>query len=823
MIKLHEIYKNNVLNNFNYNFNNTGLYYITGKSGSGKTTLLNLIGLLDIPDKGNIIINNHDISKLNSNEKAMFINENIGFIFQDFNLIDNLNIKDNILLTTKKYNEKEFDELINSLDIKEIINKMPDEISGGEKQRVAIARAIIKNPKIILADEPTGNLDTENEKKIINILEKISENYLVIVVKHDINPKNKNTINLEKKDKYINTIIEKKNLINFNKNTNNVIPLNIKNKLLKNMVFNNKFKFMFSILSISISILMFVVLQTIATYDSNDNIIKLAQKYHTNYFEIDKLCKIKSIFKAYPEESDKFFLEKEYGLELYNIYKLNKDIYFNDIFDFDQKNTNFYYINPETKFVSSENNVIEEKIIGTYPINENEIIISNYFANYMIDNGICNKDGCFYPKNYNELINQNIILSKQFEVKITGIIDYEIKKYIKIKNYTNDDYIDDNKTVEVFHSFIKNEYNKIYVTPNFIKYINQNMQSNLKKNVFIKTKIDREEYIPFAKLNKEVRYYDGIEWKETTKMNSDEIILSIQSLSALTNNNNYINALNEYLKNYPENLWKSKEEEFLVKNFDINKYVGKQLQITIYSNVPTTNYINQNTNKKIYKNVKIIGVSAETLTSSDNDTFGYLSNNIIDIYVSDYAILDGFLSKDMNKFKQTLLEVSKNNEYQITTPYVPYVREYSNRINTFYNNFKIINYIILVLSIIIMINYFYSELNEFKKAIGILLSQGVSRKEIYKLHMFKLIILSILLIVINILLYAIISNSFIIPIFGNNPFIKNPFILNTKIIVLIISIVTITTFSIQIILLKIIFKKPIIDIIYDRSKYDRIK
>lgn len=177
----------------------------------------------------------------------------------------------------------------------------------------------------------------------------------------------------------------------------------------------------------------------------------------------------------------------------------------------------------------------------------------------------------------------------------------------------------------------------------------------------------------------------------------------------------------------------------------------------------------------------------------------------------------------MNKFKQTLLEVSKNNEYQITTPYVPYVREYSNRINTFYNNFKIINYIILVLSIIIMINYFYSELNEFKKAIGILLSQGVSRKEIYKLHMFKLIILSILLIIINILLYAIISNSFIIPIFGNNPFIKNPFILNTKIIVLIISIVTITTFSIQIILLKIIFKKPIIDIIYDRSKYDRIK
>ena len=152
-----------------------------------------MIKLIASDMDGTLLGNNHDISKLNSNEKAMFINENIGFIFQDFNLIDNLNIKDNILLTTKKYNEKEFDELINSLDIKEIINKMPDEISGGEKQRVAIARAIIKNPKIILADEPTGNLDTENEKKIINILEKISENYLVIVVKHDINPKNKNT------------------------------------------------------------------------------------------------------------------------------------------------------------------------------------------------------------------------------------------------------------------------------------------------------------------------------------------------------------------------------------------------------------------------------------------------------------------------------------------------------------------------------------------------------------------------------------------------------------------------------------------------------
>lgn len=181
------------LDNFSYSFLNRGLVGIYGDSGCGKTTLLNLIGGIDTLTSGDILIDNKSLTKFKNKELDAYRNQEIGFIFQDDNLIGNLNVFENVslALSLRKINSKKRKELV-SESLKEVgildkEKKYPSELSGGEKQRVTIARALIKKPRIILADEPTGSLDKENSFEIMKILKELSKKYLVIVVSHDEN------------------------------------------------------------------------------------------------------------------------------------------------------------------------------------------------------------------------------------------------------------------------------------------------------------------------------------------------------------------------------------------------------------------------------------------------------------------------------------------------------------------------------------------------------------------------------------------------------------------------------------------------------------
>ncbi len=179
-----------VFEDYEQNFEYGKFYGIMGHSGCGKSTLIKLIGMLDTLDTGNIYIENENISSLNDVQKSIIRNKKIGFIFQDFLLDDNLNVFDNILLPTLlngNLKEKRIDvlNLAQKYKIDKRLKHFPKELSGGEQQRVAIARALINNPSIILADEPTGNLDKKNEDIILNDLKELSkENKCVIVVSH---------------------------------------------------------------------------------------------------------------------------------------------------------------------------------------------------------------------------------------------------------------------------------------------------------------------------------------------------------------------------------------------------------------------------------------------------------------------------------------------------------------------------------------------------------------------------------------------------------------------------------------------------------------
>ena len=163
---------------------------IVGESGSGKSTLLNMIGALDTPTSGKVIISGKEIFSMNDRKLTIFRRRNIGFIFQAFNLIPELTVEQNIvfpvLLDYQKPDRKYLEELLSVLNLKERRRHLPSQLSGGQQQRVAIGRALITRPSLILADEPTGNLDTANSREVIALLKEASRKYeqTIVMITH---------------------------------------------------------------------------------------------------------------------------------------------------------------------------------------------------------------------------------------------------------------------------------------------------------------------------------------------------------------------------------------------------------------------------------------------------------------------------------------------------------------------------------------------------------------------------------------------------------------------------------------------------------------
>ncbi|WP_305133065.1 ABC transporter ATP-binding protein [Thomasclavelia cocleata] len=181
------------INNISFTVEKGEFVGIMGASGSGKSTLLNVISTIDRVTAGHIIVNGEDITKLKGNKLNKFRREELGFIFQDFNLLDTLTAYENIALalTIQKVNAREIDKRVNAiaekLGIKEILKKYPYQVSGGQKQRIASARAIITNPKMVLADEPTGALDSKSARQLLENFELLNQKMsaTILMVTHD--------------------------------------------------------------------------------------------------------------------------------------------------------------------------------------------------------------------------------------------------------------------------------------------------------------------------------------------------------------------------------------------------------------------------------------------------------------------------------------------------------------------------------------------------------------------------------------------------------------------------------------------------------------
>lgn len=179
------------VNNVNIQIKQGEFVAIIGKSGSGKSTLLHMLGGLDTPTKGNVVLSGKDMYQMNEDKLAVFRRRKIGFIFQAFNLVSSINVLENIVLPLgldgRKVDEAYVNDIISTLGIENRIHNLPNTLSGGQQQRVAIARALVARPEILFADEPTGNLDSKTSDEVIALLKMTAKKYgqTIVMITHD--------------------------------------------------------------------------------------------------------------------------------------------------------------------------------------------------------------------------------------------------------------------------------------------------------------------------------------------------------------------------------------------------------------------------------------------------------------------------------------------------------------------------------------------------------------------------------------------------------------------------------------------------------------
>ena len=628
MLKIQNInksYKNNlVLKNINLDFKTTGMYFILGPSGSGKSTLLNLIGGLDKPTNGHIQIDNEDLTNYKNKELDKYHLNTISFIFQDYNLISYMTVQDNIKLSHNKLDDTKIKEVLIKLNIYEKKNELVKNLSGGEQQRVAIARAILKNSDIILCDEPTGALDRDNGKRVMDILKELSKNRLVIIVSHDINLANTYA------DKIINILdgetIYQKEIDNqvFNNRNNKKIKKNYLFKLaLKNLLLNKKRTILTSLASsIGITCLLLVSFLSIGF---NKEINELEK-------DIVKLFPItinNKVYEEVPNESinkDEISIKEEDKYLYQNIITKDYINYINKIKEIKSITYNYDILLP---LITDSYNYLNSSYLKAIPnkdyIKENYDLLSGRI-----------------PSNSHELL---LVVDQNNQISSNITNSFNIKNNInilnrKIKIILNDNYYQKNNNYLIEDSDLKNMYEKDNIELTIVGIIKEK-EETYNTNFLL---IDKDLYQEIININKESSVVKSIlEDKVIIPNNnlSKEELLSFLGYNTLPNQINIyvdnlknkdlvLDSLDEYNKKENKIIYDDSMQETIsiVKDFT-NIVTIILLLFSLISLVVSSLMISILTNTRILERVKEIGILRSLGLSKKNINSIFNKENII--------------------------------------------------------------------------------------------------------------------------------------------------------------------------------------------------
>jgi len=755
------------LKGINLQFEENGLVFILGKSGSGKSTLLNILGGLDKYTSGELIVNGKSSKNFSNSDWDAYRNTYMGFVFQEFNLIDNYTVYQNIKLSLELQNVKPTKEevlkVLDKVGLKDVLKRKPNELSGGQKQRIAIARALIKNSEIILADEPTGNLDSATSKQIFDLLKELSKEKLVIVVTHDS----------ESAKKYADRIIsisdglivsDSKKVISKNQKKFKLIKAKLPMRYSLRMGFENlfhkKIKLLISIILITLCLTCLGIMFSATTFDMVEEHINTLQKnkeYEISVSNYEKYQDMEALMKrSLSEEVYTEFVtlrktkelndsiikeaEEKTGLNWYKeniIYQNSTQVY---IKLSNSSQTLYYSEFLLPTFIETNENDVIDNLLGSMPKASDEIVISSYIADNIIKNGIYlkkenNISPIYKPNSYEQIIKESKYI--QIEnlnkaVKIVGIIEFDLENYEELKTITWDEYMESLEYDTIYNEFVNSKtYNRIYVNNDFID------NQDLKENNILKdtTKLQYNGNISVIEqasyLINDLEYYDGNKIVKNKDITDNEVIIDLNVLNDITNGD-YQKKLEDYINN---NYF---SEYYSVENFS-KEYIKN--------------------NKIIGSNIKS-GITKEKIVKSlDN----YVDYKIKGIVLNESLINQIYLSKNIlinnlpkSVSSTSMFTVAKTPEemrsvfsiYPIDKSYTISTTKYSDSLiecTTYIYMIELVgkygSVFFLVLSLLIIINFISTSISYRKKEIGILRALGCKGKDILKMFINEMIIL----------------------------------------------------------------------------------
>lgn len=807
------------LDDVSITFAKKGMTFILGKSGSGKSTLLNLLGGLDKYDSGDILFLGKSSKNFKYEDFDSYRNTYVGFIFQEFNLLEDYDVYENIILALqiqqKEIKEKEIDDLLEKLELKDLKLRKVNELSGGQKQRVAIARALIKDPKIILADEPTGNLDSETGTQVMELLKKASKEKLVIVVTHDE----------EYAKEYGDRIIEIKDgkVVNdtkpFKQDKNNNTYQTIKShlpfkdgfKLGFGSLKHKKFKLGLTIFLTILTLGFLSCADTLSSFNFDVSHASILTKNKEEFIEIEKKYVFKNSYGYeemvhLPMDDDSIKkINNKINKTPYDVYKYYDNSGFSDassIISLLHINVNEYYSTSSEIVVADDlSKILKEELIGKYPSKDNEIVISNYVADLMIKKGVevhetvvkteFKTSNIFNPKNYDDILNTkyNYYFGSSDKVKIVGIINYDLK--------------------DASNDYKENVLYKIFVNEDFMKNRKNKKTNSLRSSVELEVLVDEFEIkddedsmapsFYSVPLNKKLEYFDGKSWKTTNSLKDNEIILNISYLNY--NDENYYSDLTRYLNsNYGD--YDVLQKRFIANYINEKNIIGKKANLKIYYALFDRELI------KEYKDFTVVGV----YFSNEGYEYNCFANSILENYVQmqyerSSVLYPMTLEED---FKETSSSFPVNSNLAIKSTYS----------NTLYQEKAILDamktlafyasIVLLVFTVFLIANFIFTSINYRKKEIGILRALGARSSDIISIFLWEGFTLSIISGTISSILLVIVSNYLNSYIAKEIGMLTTPFMVGIRQFVFIYLVVIIVTLIASILpIIKISKMKPI--------------
>lgn len=762
------------LSDVNLQIADKGLVFIVGRSGSGKSTLLNLLGGLDNLTSGKILVGGKNISKFDNKQFDSYRNSYVGFVFQEFNILEQYNVYENIELALRlqeiESSKVEIDNLLEKLGIKDLGERRVNELSGGQKQRVAIARALIKKPKIILADEPTGNLDKASSEQIFEILKEISSKQLVVVVSHDKDAA------LKYGDRVIE--IEDGKVISDSDSVEvlddstfelkrSKLPFSYALKMAINSFKSKPSKLIMTIILTAMSLIFMGFTVNCSLFD-RVRLVTNTMKDNNNYVYTVKYSLFNTDGSGRNIELDNQKLKEIKKLTnsklnpVYTLYDNSEDLNFE--FGENTARGGFYDFRIYASFVEVKDFRILGDLIGRKPQKDNEIVVHKYFADYAIKFGIMlNDNTLYYPKSYDDLVtsNKEIKLGDNI-VYIVGIVNDDDSLYLDVKNGKG---FETNELRNFFYDNYINKGSYIYVNGFTDSVVLGTDKESILSNMTIHNSSYKYVLENIVNLNDNINIITKNGLTSINSLNKGELVISFSELKKL--DSNIDKEFNKYLDSHSELSY----DEALVQ-FGSLYLENNSNKLKLFLLIHLSEYLDDSGEIIL----DIVGISP--------DNNNYVSND----YVTDYnpvskriysvKVYDNNLSNVRKSFKQMVFldfhpELGNGNYYNYEIDNSSYLSGIMAIYKYLFKYILIVSVVFVLFTYLLFSNFISVSISYCKKEIGILRALGASNRDVVKIFGYESIIVGIISWFLAIIGWIVVCNLLNHSLFGNQYFVLN--------------------------------------------------